>query len=88
MLTHLEEHELVERIIPLHEVEVGGGGPAEVLVAVVGVTCHAAAQRALRVRYLRGLKRGLMRGIKSNEPKACKLNLCLETETSGYRTPE
>ena len=46
--THLEEHELVERVVPLHEEDALRVGAAQVLVAVVRVPAHA----ALRIKQL------------------------------------
>lgn len=50
--THLEQHELVERIVPLHQKDAIEHGTTQVLVAVVGVPSHAALGAALGVRHL------------------------------------
>ena len=42
--THLKEHELVERVVPLHEEDALRVGAAQVLVAVVRVPTHATLQ--------------------------------------------
>ena len=49
--THLEEHELVERVVPLHEEDALRVGAAQVLVAVVRVPAHAALQVKQRTNY-------------------------------------
>ena len=40
--THLKQHELVERVVPLHEEDALRVGAAQVLVAVIRVPTHAA----------------------------------------------
>ena len=64
-IAHPEEHELVERLVPLHEEDAGGHGAAEVLVAVVGVSAHAAPLAALGVGYLR-----VVRGVESGHARS------------------
>ena len=43
--TNLKQHELVERVVPLHEEDALRVGAAQVLVAVVRVPTHAALEK-------------------------------------------
>ena len=49
---HLQQHELAERVVPLHEEDAALRGAAQVLVPVVGVAAHAALGAALAVGHL------------------------------------
>lgn len=51
---YLEEHELVERIVPLHEEDATRRGGAEVAVAVVRVLAHAGSEAVARLRHSLG----------------------------------
>jgi len=51
--TNLEQHELVERVIPLHQEDVGWHRSTEVHVIVIRVGYNAAAIAAFRVCHLR-----------------------------------
>ena len=49
-----EKHELVERVVPLHQEDTPGQGSTQILVAVVRISAHTTLGAALRVRHLRG----------------------------------
>ena len=51
--TDLEQHELVERFVPLHQEDTRGRDATQVLVAVVRIPAHAAARAAAGLRHLR-----------------------------------
>ena len=49
-----EEHELVERIVPLHQEDSARQGSAQIFVSVVRVAAHAALGAAFRLGHLGG----------------------------------
>lgn len=53
-LALLQQHELVQGIVPLHQEDAAGRRSAQVLVAIVRIPRHTALRAALCVRHLGG----------------------------------
>ena len=64
----LEKHELVERIVPLHEEDSPWQGSTEIFVPVVRIPAHTTLCTALGVRHLDPLGVCLVQGPDGDQP--------------------